>query len=144
MKCNNFTLSLNAVRNFWLRHYTENILLIWAGREMFFGDTNRWAIIFFQENILKYEWNDNVPHKSLSTWRCQSKKITKNIFLHQRTKNTHNVSGKNSSQNKDTLKNFGLMNLWMRMVCFNSNFIFLKLWLMHSVHASKVFALFDC
>ena len=34
---------------------------------VFLGDTNKWAIIFFQENILKYEWNDNVPHKSLST-----------------------------------------------------------------------------
>ena len=47
--------------------YTKSLANIgWKGN-VFFGDTNRWAIIFFQENILKYEWNDNVPHKSLST-----------------------------------------------------------------------------
>ena len=103
--------------------YTKSLANIgWKGN-VFFGDTNKWAIIFFQENILKYEWNDNVPHKSLSTWRWQSKKTNQNILiLYQRTKNTHNVSGKISPKIRMSLTHQKITKILLS-VCSSKNVV---------------------
>ena len=87
---------------------------------VFFDTTN---VLFFQENILKYEWNDNVPHKSLSTWRWQSKKTNQNILiLYQRTKNTHNVSGKISPKIRMSLTHQKITKILLS-VCSSKNVV---------------------
>ena len=75
--------------------YTKSLANIgWKGN-VFLETQNRWAIIFLQENILKYEWNDNVHIQvSVNITLAEQKNNLNDLILYHRRQNTHNVSGK--------------------------------------------------